>query len=126
MRFLANENIPVASIKLLRQSGYNVSAIIEDTPGETDRTILARASKEERVILTFDRDYGELIYSQGLSIPAGVVYFRFDPVTPEEPAQFLLRLVSFNELVLPKMFTVVERNRLRQRPLPTIDKEAKG
>lgn len=125
MRFLANENIPVASIKLLRQAGYNVAAIIEETPGETDRTILARASTEERIILTFDRDYGELIYSHQLSIPTGVVYFRFDPVTPEEPAQFLMRLMSFTELVLPKMFTVVERDRLRQRPLPIRNNETK-
>jgi predicted nuclease of predicted toxin-antitoxin system len=118
MRFLANENIPVASIKLLRRAGHDITAIIEEAPGEIDRTILDRASEEKRVILTFDRDYGELIYRYRLSVPAGVVYFRFDPVTPEEPAQFLLRLLSLEELALLQMFTVVERDRLRQRPLP--------
>ena len=61
MDFLANENFPVNSIRLLRKVGHNVASIIEDTPGVKDYTILKRAYEEKRLILTFDRDYGELI-----------------------------------------------------------------
>ena len=68
--------------------------------------------------MTFDRDYGELIYRIRMPAPIGVVYFRYFPATPEEPAQDLLRLLSVEGLVLEGYFTVFERTQLRQRPLP--------
>jgi len=52
------------------------------------------------VILTFDRDYGELIYRHRLPVPPGVVYFRYDPLSPEEPAEHLLTLLAVVDLLL--------------------------
>ena len=72
---------------------------------------------EERVILTFDRDYGELIYRLRLRSPRGVIYLRFRPHTPEEPASILLNLLQTEGLQFEERFTVVERDRIRQRPL---------
>jgi len=118
MRFLANENFPLASVTRLREAGHDVAAVIEDLPGAKDSEVLARAAREERTVLTFDRDYGELIYRLGLPTPVGVIYFRFDPLTPEEPAERLLRLLTVSDLSLEKKFTVVERGQVRQRPLP--------
>ena len=68
--------------------------------------------------LTFDRDYGDLIFKFMLSIPKGVIYFRFRPSTPEEPAEYILRLLAMSSLSLDGKFTVAERDRVRQRPLP--------
>lgn len=62
MRFLANENFPLPSVRLLRSAGHDVLSITEESPGISDDRILTRAVAEERIILTFDRDYGELIY----------------------------------------------------------------
>ena len=73
---------------------------------------------EQRVILTFDRDYGELIYRLKLPSPAGVIYLRFRPYTPEEPAVLLLKLLQIGGLRFERQFTVVEREQIRQRPLP--------
>lgn len=117
MRFLANENIPPATIRLLRQAGMDVVAIGEESPGITDRVVLARARNEQRIILTFDRDYGELIYRHQLSPPAGIVYLRFSPLTPEEPAEYLLRLVTIESLDFAGKFTVADRQKVRQRLL---------
>ncbi len=58
MRFLANENFPLPSVRLLRQAGYDVASITEDSPGMDDSEVLTRATDERLVILTFDRDYG--------------------------------------------------------------------
>jgi hypothetical protein len=69
-------------------------------------------------MLTFDRDYGELIYKRRFPVPAGVVYFRLVPTTPDEPADQLSKLLSMGDLELEGKFTVVERGRVRQRPLP--------
>ncbi len=118
MQFLANENVPLQAIHHLRQAGYNVVAITEDSPGIKDEAVLARAVSEQRIVLTFDRDYGELIYKQRLPVPAGVIYFRFVPITPQEPAEYLLNLLTIEGLVLDGKFTTVRRNQIRQRPLP--------
>ncbi len=119
MRLLANENFPLGSVQLLRAAGHDITAIIEDTPGATDTEILAQAVREARVVLTFDRDYGELIYRRRLPSPSGIIYLRFDPITPQEPGEHLLALLLAAEITLEGKFTVVERARLRQRPLPS-------
>jgi len=118
MRFLANENIPLPSVRLLRQSGYDLAAVTEDSPGIEDFQVLTRATNERRVVLTFDRDYGELIYRLKLPSPAGVIYLRFRPHTPEEPAILLLDLLQTEELQFEGQFTVLDRDQIRQRPLP--------
>lgn len=117
MDFLANENFPVVSIRLLRNAGHNVASVIEETPGAKDEAVLKRAHNESRVVLTFDRDYGELIYRHNLLAPAGIVYFRFDPSTPEEPAEILLNALKMVRVSILGKFTVIERERIRQRPL---------
>jgi len=117
--FLANENFPLASVIKLREADHDVAAVVEDSPGATDPEVLARAHRECRIIMTFDRDYGELIYRRRLSAPPGLVYFRFIPKNPLEPAEYLLRLLCFEDISLKNKFTVVERDKVRQRPLRT-------
>ena len=118
MQFLANENVPIASIHRLRAASYDVASIIEDSPGAKDESVLARAHTEQRIILTFDRDYGELIYRRRLPTPPGVTYFRFAPTTPEEPAERFIELLEVGHITLEGQFTVLGRSWVRQHPLP--------
>lgn len=118
MQFLANEDVPVASICRLRAAGHDVVSIIEDSPGTKDESVLSRAHTEQRIIITFDRDYGELIYRRRLPTPAGVAYFRFAPTTPEEPAERFLELLEVGHITLEGQFTVIGRGWIRQRLLP--------
>ena len=118
MQFLANENFPLPSIRLIRKTGYDITSITEDSPGIEDTEVLNRATHEQRVVLTFDRDYGELIYRLQLPSPTGIIYFRFRPRTPEEPAIVLLNLFKTEGLQLEGLFTVLKRDQIRQRPLP--------
>lgn len=117
MQFLANENFPLLSVRKLRHIGLDITSITEDSPGIPDIEVLARAVRENRIILTFDRDYGELIFRRLLPKPVGVIYFRYQPLTPEEPYHHLKRLLNERDLTLIGMFTVLDRNKLRQRPL---------
>lgn len=117
MRWLANENFPLASIRRLRTNGEDVAAIAEDMSGAPDRDVLARAVNEARIILTFDRDYGELIFRIKRPAPPGIAYFRFNPQTPEEPAERLLQLLGTAGFVFDGKFTVIERIQVRQRRL---------
>ncbi|WP_457385756.1 DUF5615 family PIN-like protein [Thermostichus sp. OS-CIW-26] len=56
MQFLVNENFPRLSICLLRGAGLDVASLSEEAPGTKDFEVLARAAREKRIILTFDRD----------------------------------------------------------------------
>ncbi|HKH49367.1 MAG TPA: DUF5615 family PIN-like protein [Thermoanaerobaculia bacterium] len=118
IRFLANENIPLGSVYGLRDAGYDVLAAAESFPGAGDPEVLAHAHRERRILLTFDRDYGELIYRRGLPAPLGLVYFRFTPASPLHVAEVLEDLRAISRLSLEGRYTVVEQERIRQRPLP--------
>ena len=118
MRFLANENFPLNSVNKLRNAGFDIVSVIEIMAGANDKRILGHAHQEGQVILTFDRDYGELIYKQKLPVPVGVIYFRFTPLTPEAPAEYILNLLANPKIQLEGKFTVARQERIRQRPLP--------
>jgi predicted nuclease of predicted toxin-antitoxin system len=60
MRFLANENFPGAAVTALEAAGHDVVWIRTAAPGAIDRDVLAWAAREERILLTFDKDFGEL------------------------------------------------------------------
>lgn len=119
MRFLADENIPLPSIRLLREAGHDVVGILEEAPGISDIHVLEHAVSSDRLLLTFDRDYGDLIYRQDSPSPSGILYLRFVPATPLEVGEAVLRLME-TDLALVGQFTVVERDRTRQRPLPML------
>jgi predicted nuclease of predicted toxin-antitoxin system len=118
IRLLADENFPRASVVSLGMAGHEVRSVAEDMPGASDRAVLALPRSGNRHLLTFDRDFGELIYRRGEAAPRGVIYFRFLPVDPEEPTRILEALLNRPEIQLETRLTVVTRDQVRQRPLP--------
>ena len=115
---LADENIPGASIELLRAAGIDVQSAAERGPGMSDVAVLELARIEGRVLITFDRDFGELIYRRGYAAPPAVVYFRFVPANAEEAATVLRSLLEHGGIEIVGRFTVVTRDQVRQRALP--------
>ncbi len=83
MRVLANENIPGPVVTALRQRGHDVLSVKDGMRGASDREILARAQRESRVVVTCDRDFGELAVRFGLPATCGVVLFRLSGSSPE-------------------------------------------
>ena len=76
MQFLADESCDFAVVRALRAVGYDVSAMVEITPGAEDEAVLAIARSQNRVLLTEDKDFGKLAYADGQNT-AGVVLIRF-------------------------------------------------
>lgn len=118
MKILANENIPLTSVRELRAVGHDVMSISERTPGIDDLSVIRLARNENRILVTFDKDYGELVYGRGLPSPPAIVYLRFIPATPLEPAEVLKALFAKGDLAVNGYFIVLNRENMRRRPLP--------
>jgi len=86
-----------------------------DYPGVTDEEVIQIATNEQRTILTFDRDYGELIFKHDLKPPSGVIYLRIRKYRPNEPVKLIHGLIQRIDVVLEQTLTVLDYNLLRQR-----------
>jgi|SRR5580704_1623136 predicted nuclease of predicted toxin-antitoxin system len=115
MRFLANENFPFPSITFLRQAGYNISSVAEQYPGISDYEVIEKAKAENSIILTFDKDYGEIIFKHGQENPPAVIFFRFKGENPETAGKLLIDLIKNKTFKLENKFTVIEKESVRQR-----------
>ncbi len=117
MRLLADQNIPMPSVQRLRQAGHDVASILEDAAGVDDETVLQRAVREGRILLTFDSQFVQLVYQSGRTAKPDIVFFRISILqSPEQPADLLIQALPI--LVWGSMLTVITRNRVRQPPLP--------
>lgn len=76
MRILANENFPGEAVAALRARGHDVAWVRTDAPGSSDVQVLERAQREHRIVVTFDKDFGELAFHSGLPASSGVALFR--------------------------------------------------
>lgn len=117
MKALANENFPAPSTRLLRNAGWDVKSIKEEMPAISDEGVLRVAVAEERIILTFDRDYGELLFRYRHHPPPAVVYFRNKGDAPESAGRMLLEIIQRQQILLEGYFTVLEESGVRQRQL---------
>lgn len=77
MKYLADENVPFSSITYLKAKGYDIKAIGVDDPSITDEQVMAIAIDEDRTIITYDSDYGELIFKHGYKPQSGVILSEF-------------------------------------------------
>jgi predicted nuclease of predicted toxin-antitoxin system len=122
MRFLADENFPAAAVEALRLQGHDVKWIRVDAPGSTDTQILEQATAEARILLTFDKDFGELAFRAGLPASSGIILFRIPLASPSQAARIAVRSVE-SRRDWGNHFSVVEAGRIRMTPLPRYDTE---
>jgi len=94
MKLLADENFPAPVIGVLRQHGHEVLAVAESMPGAFDAQVLAAATEQQRLLLTLDRDYGDLIFHHGQPVPLGVVLFRLAGARPADDNQRMIQVLE--------------------------------
>lgn len=117
MKLLADENFPGLAVLALRKAGYDVLWARTGMAGIPDDEILARARAELRVVVTFDKDFGELAYRVGLPASCGVIIFRLVPSSPEFVAERAVSVLRSRDDWQGK-FAIAEETRIRLRPLP--------
>jgi predicted nuclease of predicted toxin-antitoxin system len=115
MKLLANENFPLKSILYLRSKGFDISSIGTDNPSIQDDIVMNIAISESRTILTFDRDYGELIFKHNYRPQRGVIYLRLDEYKADEPGKMIEEIINKKEFDFNNALTVLDRNGIRQR-----------
>lgn len=115
IKFLANENFPLASLKILKLAGFDISYIGTDFKGISENEVIQIAIQENRTILTFDRDYGELIFKKKYKPTAGVIYFRWNEFLPDYPGKYLIELLNSLDISFEGKLTVITKDSVRQK-----------
>jgi predicted nuclease of predicted toxin-antitoxin system len=117
MRLLANENFPLDAVEALRKNGHDVAWIRTDARGSSDEQVLARAHQEERTLITFDKDFGELAFRSKLPATSGIILFRITASSSQHIAQVAVQAIA-SRADWVGHFSVVEDHRIRMTPLP--------
>lgn len=100
----------------LRAGGHDVLYMAEAHAGAQDPAVLGLASDEERLLLTEDKDFGELVFRLRKSVP-GVVLLRLGTVAPPEKWVRLETALSQFGATLFGRYLVIDEKRFRFRPL---------
>ena len=119
MRFLADENFPGDAVAALRAAGHDVAWIRLEMPGSSDRDVLHRAMADARILVTFDKDFGELAWRFGLSAECGVVLFRL-PMRPPTDLGATITAVLAARADWAGHLSVIQSDRIRMRRLPRV------
>ena len=118
MKLLADESFPAPVIAALRQRGDDVRSVAETMAGASDRRVLAAAVEEERLLLTLDRDYGDLIFHHREAAPGGVILFRLNGARPSSDNQRMIDVLKQPAEMWTGRFTTVTDTLVRSRPFP--------
>ena len=86
MRFLADESCDVIVVDGLRAAGHDVLAIAEASPGTDDVEVIRLAVSEQRILLTEDKDFGQLVFAQR-ERAGGILFLRYPSSAREQIAR---------------------------------------
>jgi predicted nuclease of predicted toxin-antitoxin system len=115
--FLANENVPVEAVDAARQAGHDLTWVSELSPGADDDAVLATSLAEGRVLVTLDKDFGEMAFRQGKNAACGVILLRPRLHEPDYVARFAVTVLA-QQVQWEGHFCVAQEGKLRVVPLP--------
>lgn len=119
VKLLANENFPAPAIRRLLAQGIDVVAVAQAMPAASDIQVLDFARREGRWIVTFDRDYGDLVFRHALPPPPAILYLRQEPYPPEKAADLVMAMLPLRERVEGCLVVVTARHARYRRFLAT-------
>jgi predicted nuclease of predicted toxin-antitoxin system len=114
MFFLADECVDAAVVEGLRDAGHDVRYVAEGERALTDAEVLKIAAQENRILLTEDKDFGDLVFRGGYVVP-GVVLLRIEPLRRSLKWPRLAAAIERFEDRLFGRHTVVHEDRFRFR-----------
>ena len=109
MRWLIDECVDAALVALWRESGHDAVYMSDVAPRATDVEVMNRAHRESRLLLTEDKDFGELVFRHGLT-HAGIILFRLPSGGTDAKIERLRRLLVTHGDRLAEFVVVNPRN----------------
>ncbi len=110
--FLADESCDFNVVRALREQGYDVLTVSEQTTRSVDRELIELAYQEKRILLTEDKDFGWLVYVSRAN-SAGVILIRYPGNARNELVQGILKLVTERGEELSGAFVVLQPGYIR-------------
>jgi predicted nuclease of predicted toxin-antitoxin system len=118
VKLVADECCDAVLVAGLRSDGHDVLYVKEAAPGADDGTVLRLAFDQERLLLTEDKDFGELVVRLGL--PArGIILMRVNPAHTNTKLARFRAVASSAASRVAGCFTVIDEKKTRFRPLPS-------
>jgi predicted nuclease of predicted toxin-antitoxin system len=118
VRLVADEGVDAAIVRQLRAENHEVLYVAELVPGIDDQEILDLANRRDALLVTDDKDFGELVYRQGLTT-AGVLLVRLAGLSSDKKADLVASSVRRHHGEMYEAFSVLTPARLRIRsPAP--------
>ncbi|MBU1487779.1 DUF5615 family PIN-like protein [bacterium] len=115
MNFLVDESVDPQIVDCLRQNKKHfILYVAEMEPGISDDTVLNLANQKEAVLLTADKDFGELVFRQS-RIAQGVVLIRLAGLLPKTKAKIVNSTISKHITEIAQAFAVITPNAIRIR-----------
>ncbi|GBE94724.1 DUF5615 family PIN-like protein [Nostoc cycadae] len=116
MKFLADENLDWQIVERLRQDGHLVWYVAEMEPGISDDVVLDLANQEEAILLTSDKDFGELVFRLR-RIASGVILTRLAGLSTISKSEIIANTINQHHSELLGAFTVISPTAIRIRRL---------
>lgn len=116
MDLVADENVPRAIVERLRRDGHSVVSIAEISAGTSDLAVMAASNARQFVLVTHDRDFGELAVARALPIE-GVILLETERLSLAGQTDRISRCLAEPDRQWSGHFSVVEPSRIRQRLL---------
>jgi predicted nuclease of predicted toxin-antitoxin system len=114
MRFVADESVDGRTVRALRAAGHDVVYIADEMASTKDPDVLAFAVSRDEVLLTEDKDFGDLVHVKRYR-HAGVVLMRMNAMAPADRASRVLMVISMHHERLKNAFTVIDEKGVRVR-----------
>ena len=115
MNLLADEGVDRPIVERLRQDGHYLLYVAEMEPGIDDETVLTRANQHQAILLTADKDFGELVFRMD-RIHQGVILLRLDGLQPTSKACLVATILLSHGNQMLNAFTVITPGQVRIRP----------
>ena len=114
MTFLADESVDRQIVSALRAEAYTISYVPETTPGLSDSDVLDRANQMKAILLTGDKDFGEMVFRRRVT-NHGIVFFRLSGLTQERKAAVAVEAFQNHAASFAGAFSVVTDRKVRVR-----------
>ncbi len=114
MNLLVDESVDSPIVKELRAGNYSVIYIAELEPGIPDEVVLKLANEKNALLITGDKDFGELVFRQKL-VDSGVVLLRLEGLSINAKADIVIKALRHYENEMASAFTVISAGNIRIR-----------